>query len=293
MGARYRAPERARRGRRDGRGPAGAGEPPHRRRRAGGAGAIDDRRVPDPRRRGRLRGRARRGCAGCTNCASRNRTASRPSRRASRPRASRTRSRATISIVHGAGRRVRGGGAVATHLDHRIAMAFLVMGLAAQRPMTVDDGAMIATSFPTFIPLMRDAGRRDPDLTPHDHRHRRSRRLRQGHARASVWPRISACLISTPACSTARWPARSSTPGGSWTDEAAAAQAAESARSRRSSATRACGSAAMGEAASVVSAYPAVRDALAGLPAALRRPAPRRRARRARHRHGRSAHTPM
>ena len=55
-------------------------------------------------------------------------------------------------------RRVRGGGTVATHLDHRIAMSFLVMGLATQDPMTVDDGAMIATSFPTFIPLMRELG---------------------------------------------------------------------------------------------------------------------------------------
>ena len=61
-------------------------------------------------------------------------------------------------IVHGAGGRVRGGGTVTTHLDHRIAMSFLVMGLAAQEPVTVDDGAMIATSFPTFIALMRDLG---------------------------------------------------------------------------------------------------------------------------------------
>jgi 3-phosphoshikimate 1-carboxyvinyltransferase len=61
-------------------------------------------------------------------------------------------------IVSGSGGRVRGGGTVATHLDHRIAMSFLVMGLAAQEPITVDDGAMIATSFPTFIPLMRGLG---------------------------------------------------------------------------------------------------------------------------------------
>jgi len=47
---------------------------------------------------------------------------------------------------------------VATHLDHRIAMSFLVMGLATAEPMTVDDGAMIATSFPAFIPLMRELG---------------------------------------------------------------------------------------------------------------------------------------
>jgi 3-phosphoshikimate 1-carboxyvinyltransferase len=62
-------------------------------------------------------------------------------------------------IVHGSDGTVRGGGRpVATHLDHRIAMSFLVMGLATREPVTVDDGAMIATSFPTFIPLMRELG---------------------------------------------------------------------------------------------------------------------------------------
>ncbi len=48
--------------------------------------------------------------------------------------------------------------AVRTHLDHRIAMSFLVMGLAAERPVTVDDRAMIATSFPEFMGLMRKLG---------------------------------------------------------------------------------------------------------------------------------------
>jgi 3-phosphoshikimate 1-carboxyvinyltransferase len=61
-------------------------------------------------------------------------------------------------VVHGLDGKVPGGGTVATHLDHRIAMAFLVMGLATREPMTVDDGSMITTSFPTFIPLMRDLG---------------------------------------------------------------------------------------------------------------------------------------
>lgn len=53
---------------------------------------------------------------------------------------------------------VPGGGRVATHLDHRIAMSFLTMGLAAKAPVSVDDTAMIATSFPEFEKLMRDLG---------------------------------------------------------------------------------------------------------------------------------------
>ncbi|MER2264511.1 3-phosphoshikimate 1-carboxyvinyltransferase [Methylobacterium oxalidis] len=61
-------------------------------------------------------------------------------------------------IVAGAGAAPRGGGTVATHLDHRIAMAFLVLGLATREPVTVDDGAMIATSFPSFLPTMRALG---------------------------------------------------------------------------------------------------------------------------------------
>jgi len=56
------------------------------------------------------------------------------------------------------GGRVRGGGLVETHLDHRIAMAFLVMGLATAKDVRVDDGAIIATSFPNFITLMNGMG---------------------------------------------------------------------------------------------------------------------------------------
>jgi 3-phosphoshikimate 1-carboxyvinyltransferase len=56
--------------------------------------------------------------------------------------------------------RPRGGGTVATHMDHRIAMAFLVLGLAADRPVAVDDVGFVATSFPTFVPLMRGLGAR-------------------------------------------------------------------------------------------------------------------------------------
>ena len=61
-------------------------------------------------------------------------------------------------IVEGGAGKVAGGGPVPTHLDHRIAMSFLVMGLASEGPVTVDDGAMIATSFPTFVPLMTRLG---------------------------------------------------------------------------------------------------------------------------------------
>ena len=55
---------------------------------------------------------------------------------------------------------VKGGGTVATHLDHRIAMAFLTMSLASDQPVTVDDTAMIATSFPEFRGLMEQLGAR-------------------------------------------------------------------------------------------------------------------------------------
>ena len=61
--------------------------------------------------------------------------------------------------VHGTGS-LPGGGMAVTHLDHRIAMSFLVAGLAAQQPVRVDDGGPIATSFPDFLPLMRDLGAR-------------------------------------------------------------------------------------------------------------------------------------
>jgi 3-phosphoshikimate 1-carboxyvinyltransferase len=60
-------------------------------------------------------------------------------------------------IVHGRGA-VKGGGLVKTHMDHRIAMAFLTLGLGAEAPVTVDDVSMIATSFPGFVSLMADLG---------------------------------------------------------------------------------------------------------------------------------------
>jgi 3-phosphoshikimate 1-carboxyvinyltransferase len=60
-------------------------------------------------------------------------------------------------IVEGRGH-VPGGGLVATHMDHRIAMSALVMGLGADNAVRVDDTAFIATSFPDFIPMMRSLG---------------------------------------------------------------------------------------------------------------------------------------
>jgi 3-phosphoshikimate 1-carboxyvinyltransferase len=60
-------------------------------------------------------------------------------------------------IVHGKGRAM-GGGIVTTHMDHRIAMAAMVLGLASDQPVQIDDGTFIATSFPGFVELMRGLG---------------------------------------------------------------------------------------------------------------------------------------
>jgi 3-phosphoshikimate 1-carboxyvinyltransferase len=62
-------------------------------------------------------------------------------------------------IVHGMGAgNVPGGGSCATHLDHRIAMSFMVLGMAAQKPVQIDDGTPITTSFPVFEALMGGLG---------------------------------------------------------------------------------------------------------------------------------------
>ena len=64
-------------------------------------------------------------------------------------------------IVQGKGRPT-GGAEVKTHMDHRIAMSALVMGLASEHPVRIDDSTFIATSFPGFAELMRSVG---ADLT--------------------------------------------------------------------------------------------------------------------------------
>lgn len=63
-------------------------------------------------------------------------------------------------VVAGCDGDAPGGGMVATHLDHRIAMSFLCLGFASRQPMAIDDARMIATSFPTFRALMERLGAR-------------------------------------------------------------------------------------------------------------------------------------
>jgi 3-phosphoshikimate 1-carboxyvinyltransferase len=73
----------------------------------------------------------------------------------------------TVIGRNGAGGAPAGGARIATHGDHRIAMSFLVLGLAAQAPVHVDQPGMIATSFPGFGELMRDLGAEiGPDQGP-------------------------------------------------------------------------------------------------------------------------------
>jgi 3-phosphoshikimate 1-carboxyvinyltransferase len=67
-------------------------------------------------------------------------------------------------IVHGTGRPPAGGGLVATHMDHRLAMSALVLGLATEQPVRVDDASFIDTSFPGFAELMNKAAGETPAL---------------------------------------------------------------------------------------------------------------------------------
>ena len=62
------------------------------------------------------------------------------------------------SVSVGGGDAVRGGAKILTHHDHRIAMSFLIVGLASSLPVEIDDGSMIATSFPDFTALMTSLG---------------------------------------------------------------------------------------------------------------------------------------
>lgn len=63
-------------------------------------------------------------------------------------------------VIHGSGRPPRGGARVTVDLDHRIAMAFLVLGMVSEEPVGVDDAGPIATSFPGFVGLMNGLGAR-------------------------------------------------------------------------------------------------------------------------------------
>ncbi|MGE0724023.1 MAG: 3-phosphoshikimate 1-carboxyvinyltransferase, partial [Alphaproteobacteria bacterium] len=63
-------------------------------------------------------------------------------------------------VVEGDGRPPAGGATIETRLDHRIAMAFLVLGAATAAPMAIDDDEAIGTSFPGFVDLMNGIGAR-------------------------------------------------------------------------------------------------------------------------------------
>ena len=63
-------------------------------------------------------------------------------------------------IVHGNGKPPRGGGRIATRLDHRIAMAFLVLGIGSEEPVCIDDARPVDTSFPGFAEMMNGLGAR-------------------------------------------------------------------------------------------------------------------------------------
>ncbi|MGA8402305.1 MAG: 3-phosphoshikimate 1-carboxyvinyltransferase [Stellaceae bacterium] len=68
-------------------------------------------------------------------------------------------------IVEGDGGPPAGGATIETKLDHRIAMAYLVLGLAAKSPVRIDDARPIATSFPGFVPLMNRLGAGFPEIS--------------------------------------------------------------------------------------------------------------------------------
>ncbi len=61
-------------------------------------------------------------------------------------------------VIQGCGGLLEGGSEIAVNLDHRVAMSFLVLGVAAQQPISIDDAAAIGTSFPGFVELMNGIG---------------------------------------------------------------------------------------------------------------------------------------
>ena len=61
-------------------------------------------------------------------------------------------------VIQGGGGLLGGGSEIAVNLDHRVAMSFLVLGVAAQQPISIDDAAAIGTSFPGFVELMNGIG---------------------------------------------------------------------------------------------------------------------------------------
>lgn len=69
-------------------------------------------------------------------------------------------------VIHGAGGAPKGDTAIPVHLDHRIAMAFLVLGMVSRAPITIDDAAPIDTSFPGFVELMNGLGGRLREAAP-------------------------------------------------------------------------------------------------------------------------------
>lgn len=66
--------------------------------------------------------------------------------------------------IHGTGQPPKGGARVETALDHRIAMAFLVLGCVSDEPIEIDDGTPIQTSFPNFVKLMNELGAEIEDI---------------------------------------------------------------------------------------------------------------------------------
>ena len=126
------------------------------RRRAARARAVHDRRISRARRRGCVRARHD-AHARAEGAAREGIRPARRDRRMLRVNGVDVEIEGDDLIVHGNGR-VAGGGLVTTHMDHRIAMSALVMGLASEKPVHVDDTAFIATSFPGFVEMMRRMG---------------------------------------------------------------------------------------------------------------------------------------